>query len=147
MLLSFDSLNQVFNIDMKGAMTHPATLGEDSSGNITRINNAFDKIPQRLYSVEAQLQTLTAQMENARLELEKPFAFEQELTEKSTRLAELDSLLSMDASDAASETQPEKDKDAPAAKRRSVLEQLRAPVKPVEHGSIPTRKQSREGAL
>jgi hypothetical protein len=96
MLLSFDSLNKEFNIAMKGAMTYTAALGEDSSGNITRINNAFDRIPQRLKSVEAQLQTLIDQVENARAELEKPFAFEVELAEKSARLAELDAMLNMD---------------------------------------------------
>ena len=84
------------NIMNAASMTHTATLGDDSSGNITRINNAFDRIPERLNSVEVQLQTLTAQMENARIELEKPFAFEAELAEKSARLAELDASLNMD---------------------------------------------------
>jgi hypothetical protein len=49
-------------------------------------------------SVEVQLQTLNGQMENARMELEKPFAFEAELAEKSARLAELDAMLNMDDS-------------------------------------------------
>ena len=44
MLISFDSMNKEFKIDMKGSMTHTATLGDDSGGNITRINNAFDRI-------------------------------------------------------------------------------------------------------
>ena len=77
-------------------MTHTAVLGDDSSGNITRINNAFNKIPQRLQSSEAQMQTLYDQMENAKAELEKPFAYEAEFVEKSTRFAELDAMLNMD---------------------------------------------------
>jgi hypothetical protein len=81
---------------MKGSMTHTATLGDDAGGNITRINNAFDKIPQRLASVEAQLETYHSQQENARAELGKPFEKEQEFTEKSARLAELDSMLNID---------------------------------------------------
>jgi hypothetical protein len=81
---------------MKGDMTHIAVLGDDVSGNITRINNAFDKIPQRLQSSEVQLQILHDQMENAKAELDKPFAFEAEFAEKSARLAEIDAMLNMD---------------------------------------------------
>ena len=81
---------------MKGCMTHSASLGDDSGGNITRINNAFDKIPQRLTSVEAQLENLYNQQENARAELGKPFQREQELTERTARLAELDTMLNID---------------------------------------------------
>ncbi|MDL2233176.1 hypothetical protein LJC63_06305 [Ruminococcaceae bacterium OttesenSCG-928-L11] len=96
MLISFDSLHKTFHIDMKGNMAHGADLGDDSYGNITRINNAFDKIPQRLQSVEAQLQTLYSQVENAKAELERPFPLEAELAEKSERLSELDAMLNMD---------------------------------------------------
>ena len=81
---------------MKGAITHTAVLGDDGGDNITRITNAFDKIPDRLNSSEVQLQTLYNQQENAKTELNKPFEREQELTEKSARLAELDALLNMD---------------------------------------------------
>jgi hypothetical protein len=96
MYISFDKHNAEFTCSMKGHMTHTAALGEDSSGNITRINNAFDKIPQRLASSEAQLQTLHEQVENAKIELTKPFAFEAEFAEKSARLAELDAMLNME---------------------------------------------------
>ena len=89
-------LNKQFNLAMKGAMTHTVFLGDDAFGNITRINNAFDRIPQRLQSVEAQLQNLYDQTENAKAELDKPFAFEAEFAEKSARLAELDTMLNMD---------------------------------------------------
>ena len=96
MSISFDSFTKEFNIDLKGSMTHTAVLGADASGNITRINNVFDKIPQRLHSSEAQLQTLYDQMENARAEFDRPFAFEAEFADKSARLAELDTMLNMD---------------------------------------------------
>jgi len=97
MYISFDSFHKTFNCDMKGSMTHSTQLGTDSFGNITRINNAFDKIPQRMQSSESQLQTLIERMESARVELDKPFTFETELTEKSARLAELDAMLNADA--------------------------------------------------
>ena len=96
MLLSFDAIGKQFNLAMKGSMTHAVSLGDDASGNIARINNALDRIPQRLQSVEAQLQALYGQIENAKAELEKPFAFEAELAEKAARLAELDAMLNID---------------------------------------------------
>ena len=96
MYISFDKVKSEFLIDMKGSMTHTATLGDDSGGNITRINNAFDRIPQRLASVESQLETLYNQQTTAKAELGKPFEREQELVEKTARLAELDSMLNMD---------------------------------------------------
>jgi hypothetical protein len=128
MLLSFDSMEKVFTIAMKGAMTHTAVLGDDSSGNITRINNAFEKIPQRLMSVEVQLQTLNDQMENARMELEKPFAFEAELAEKSARLAALDAMLNMD--DSPDEQRPEGEISPEAGDVQANVEPIAAKEKP-----------------
>jgi hypothetical protein len=96
MFLSFDSFNKVFHVAMKGSMTHTATLGDDAGGNITRINNEFDRIATRLKSVEVQLETLYSQQEAAKAELGKPFEKEAELAEKSARLAELDASLDMD---------------------------------------------------
>ena len=95
MYISFNKHTSEFTCSMKGNMTHIATLSNDPSGCISRINNAFDKIPDRLRSSENQLQTLHEQVENAKAELAKPFAFEGELVEKSARLAELDASLDM----------------------------------------------------
>ena len=96
MSISFNKIASEFTCSMKGSMTHTATLSNDASGCISRINNAFDKIPERLKSSEVQLQTLHEQAENAKTELAKPFAFEAELAEKSSRLAELNATLDMD---------------------------------------------------
>jgi hypothetical protein len=104
MLISFDMFNKEFKCDMKGSMTHTAMLGNDSFGNITRINNAFDKIPQRLQSSEVQLQMLYEQVENAKTELQRPFPHEQELADKTARLAELDTMLNMDENPGAEKT-------------------------------------------
>jgi hypothetical protein len=93
MLISFNKITSEFNCSMKGSMTHSATLSNDPSGCISRINNAFEKIPDRLMASENQLQTLHEQMENAKTELAKPFAFEADLIAKSARLAELDASL------------------------------------------------------
>jgi hypothetical protein len=100
LLISFNKITSEFTCSMKGSMTHTATLSNDPSGCISRINNAFDKIPERLQSSENQLQTLHEQVDNAKAELAKPFAFEDELIIKSARLAELDASLDMDGNSA-----------------------------------------------
>jgi len=123
--ISFDSFSNEFNITMKGGMTHTATLGNDASGNIARINNAFDKIPQRLQSSEAQLQALYDQIGLAKAELAKPFAHEAELAEKSARLAELDAMLNMDEA-----TEP------PLACDEEIAAEATAPISTKEKPSI-----------
>jgi hypothetical protein len=65
-------------------------------GNITRIDNALDALPSRGYSCKEQLNNARNQRENAKVEAAKPFDKEDELIEKSARLAELDALLNMD---------------------------------------------------
>jgi DNA methylase len=123
MLVSFDIMNKEFVCSVKGSMTHTTTLGNDSFGNITRINNAFEKITQRLQSAEVYLQTLGEQMENAKTELDKPFAFESELAEKSERLAELDSILNME--DTISDVKTDIISEEVAKSKPSVLETLK----------------------
>ncbi|MDO0824048.1 SNF2-related protein [Desulfosporosinus nitroreducens] len=78
-----------YKLSLKGAMTHNVELGIDAYGNLTRIDNALAEMGSRLKSVQAQLDNLYLQMENAKQELGKPFLQEQELQQKSARLAEL----------------------------------------------------------
>jgi hypothetical protein len=134
MFLSFDNISKKFECSMKGSMTHTITLGNDSSGNITRINNVLDKIPSLIHSSEEQLQTVYGQIANAKAELDSPFAYEVELTEKSARLAELDAILNMDESpettqDMEEVTEPTVAKREPAETSRkekpSILEALK----------------------
>jgi len=71
-------------------------LGDDALGNIVRINNALDKLPERLEEAKSQLATLNRQVEAAKLELSNPFEQEQELQEKESRLAILNAELNID---------------------------------------------------
>ena len=107
--ISFDTMSREYKCQLKGAMTHAVSLGADPSGNIIRIDNALDKIPVTMDKVETKLQSLYSQVENAKVELTKPFAQETELAEKSARLTELDTLLSLDGRDTPSEESREGD--------------------------------------
>lgn len=96
MELSYESFRQEFEIMLKGAMSHRVVLGTDARGNIIRLDNGLNLIPERLEHAKEQLVNLNNQKEAARLELGKPFPQESELMEKSQRLAELDAALNMD---------------------------------------------------
>ena len=96
LMLSYDTFSKVFKLTLKGALSHTIDLGSDIHGNIQRIENAFDMLPTRLNACEQALANLHTQMENAKAEVEKPFAQEDELRTKSARLAELDAMLNMD---------------------------------------------------
>ena len=95
--LSFDSWNDKFTLGLKGKLTHLLDMGADPVGNITRIDNALNRMPALLEDTIAKLNNVNKQLENAKQEVDKPFDREQELTDKLNRLAELNSLLNMDA--------------------------------------------------
>lgn len=96
LLLQYDTIAKTFRLTMKGTVSHTIDLGADVLGNIQRMENALSKLPERLDACNKSIQELQAQMENAKQEIQKPFGQEQELAEKTKRLATLDALLSID---------------------------------------------------
>ena len=96
MSLTLEDFGRDYVLTLKGQMTHRVTLGKDARGNLTRIDNALNAMPDRLQNVRNTLDALTAQMEAAKAELGKPFPQEEELRVKSARLAELNAELNID---------------------------------------------------
>ncbi len=96
LLLHYDTVAKTFRLTMKGMASHTVDLGADVLGNIQRMENALSKLPERLDTCNKSIQELNTQLENAKLEIQKPFQQEQELAEKTKRLATLDALLSID---------------------------------------------------
>jgi hypothetical protein len=94
--LSYASFGQTINLMMRGAMTYQTELGTDTFGNLQRITNALDKLPERLEGAKAQLANYEKQVAAAKEELAKPFAQEEELAAKESRLALLNSDLNID---------------------------------------------------
>ena len=109
------------------------SLGSDPHGNIVRLDNALSNFADRITAAENELDTLQQQQAAAQIEVEKPFPQEEELAQKSTRLAELNAQLDVDEKHHEPEQDEEKQEDAP---RRSVLAALEEkadkaePVKP-----------------
>ena len=94
--LSFDTFEKAYQIKIKGSLSRSISLGTDSIGNITRIDNAIEKIPERLEAKKQELTTLEQQFATAKAEVDKPFDKEEELTEKTNRLGVLNGLLNVD---------------------------------------------------
>ncbi len=116
MSLSFDSFSREYKITLNNALSHTVSLGADIHGNITRIDNLLENFETRFKACQEILENNKAQLENAKIEVEKPFASDEELKTKTARLDELNSLLNMDEKsgeiigDEQSEDEPEEPK-------------------------------------
>ena len=128
MELSFSTLHNQFEIAFKGQSTNHVFLGTDARGNITRLDNALDNFPKRIEKAENRLDTLIQQRDAAQAELGKPFQQEDELAEKSARLAELDALLNMEDSPSQEAPEEEKAETKEEGRKPSVLAELKAAV-------------------
>ena len=132
--LRFDTFRSEYQAILKGERRYPVALGTDPLGNIIRLDNSLNNFPERINSAENELATLHQQQAAAQIEVEKPFPQEEELAEKSARLAELNAQLDVDEKNHEPEQEEEPDEDAP--RRPSVLAALEEksdkpePVKP-----------------
>ena len=132
--LRFDTFRSEYQAILKGERRYPVALGTDPLGNIIRLDNSLNNFPERINSAENELATLHQQQAAAQIEVEKPFPQEEELAEKSARLAELNAQLDVDEKSHEPEQDEEEQEDTP--RRPSVLAALEEksdkpePVKP-----------------
>jgi len=135
--IRFDRFKNEHQAVLRAELSYPVSLGDDARGNITRLDNAIDNFADRIADAENTLQNLEQQKQAAEIEVAKPFSQEEELQEKSARLAELNALLNIDRDRSSSQDAPEETKEeASPAARPSVLAALEEkanqpePVKP-----------------
>ena len=91
--MSVENFGSTFVLTLQGQMTHRVELGMDVVGNFLRIDHALDKMPERIAALQTQINSIQSQMEVLRNEVNRPFAQESELQQKSARLAELNAKL------------------------------------------------------
>ena len=96
MELYFDTVQRNYVVKLKGETSRDVPLGDDSHGNIVRIDNGIERFEEALADTKNSLENTEKQFETAKQEIEKPFAKEEELRAKTTRLDELNILLNMD---------------------------------------------------
>ena len=134
--LDYDIVSQKYFVNLNGSMTYKVELGSDPRGNITRIDNKMESVPDRIAKEKLALDELCRQEQAVKDELQKPFAQETELKEKQIRLAQLNAELDIDDKTPI-EAAIEEEQDVP-----SIREQLRAPC---EKGAEKSNKvQNRE---
>ena len=132
--LRFDTYRSEYQALLKGQWKYTVSLGTDPLGNIIRLDNSLNNFPERITAAENELDTLHQQQAAAQIEVEKPFPQEEELAEKSARLAELNAQLDVDEKNHEPEQDEEEKADEP--RRPSVLAALEEksdkpePVKP-----------------
>ena len=123
--IRFDSFKNEHQAVLRAKLSYPVSLGDDARGNITRLDNAIDNFADRIADAENALQNLEQQKQAAEVEVAKPFAQEEELAEKSARLAELNALLNIDRDRSSSQDAPEEtEENETPATRPSVLAAL-----------------------
>ena len=119
--MRFDAFRTEYQALLKGQRKYTVPLGTDPLGNIIRLDNSLNSFPERITAAENELTTLHQQQAAAQIEVEKPFPQEEELAEKSARLAELNAQLDVDEKSHEPE-QEEEQEDTP--RRPSVLAAL-----------------------
>lgn len=135
--LRFEPFRSECQAVLKGRLPYPVSLGTDPHGSITRLDNALNAFADRIAHAENELDNLKEQQQAAQAEVEKPFPQEEELAEKSVRLAELNAQLDMEDH----RPEPEQAEALTRPSVRSALERIdkAAPVKPFK------TSQNREG--
>lgn len=120
MEIYYDTVNAHYCMNLCGKAKHKVDLGADALGNLTRIENELSKLPVRLEAVKTKKAETIAQLETAKEEIKKPFAFEDELKEKTERLNALNIELNLNEKDTSvMDTEPEQTEEQPERKCES----------------------------
>ena len=132
--LRFDTYRSEYQALLKGQRKYTVPLGTDPLGNTIRLDNSLNNFSERITAAENELDTLHQQQAAAQIEVEKPFPQEEELAEKSARLAELNAQLDVDEKSHEPEQDEEEQEDAPRPSVLAALEEKSdkpEPVKPL----------------
>ena len=117
MEIFYDTMGTHYCLNLCGQAKYKVELGSDPLGNLTRIENELAKLPARLEAAQIKLTETIEQLETAKVEVQKPFTFEEELKEKSERLNALNIELNLDKKDpAVLDAEPEEAGEQPERK-------------------------------
>lgn len=126
-----------FTVTMKQHLTYTAELSSDLTGNIARINNALEKIPQSLENHKQNLIRFQKELESAKEESARPFPQEEELAKKSARLSELNIQLDQEEKSGGNESEKENQKDGEKGEAETIELQTIESEKTAQTNFIP----------
>ena len=130
--LRFDTYHSEYQALLKGQRKYSVALGKDPLGCIIRLDNSLNNFPERITSAENELATLKQQQAAAQIEVEKPFPQEEELAEKSARLAELNAQLDADEKHDPEQGEEEKADEPRRSSVLAALEEKSDKVEPIK---------------
>lgn len=104
--IKYDSFFNKYNFILKGKGEYRGEFGTDEIGNITRMDNVLDKLPERLENTISKLKDTEEQFQTAKIEIQKTFPQAELLKDKTLRLAEVNNLLDMGKSEDISQDNP-----------------------------------------
>ena len=133
MELQLNLTTHFYEVLLKSATTQKVSLGDDPNGNITRIDNAIGRIADHIENAKAELKNIQTQFETAQIEVQKPFAQEEELKAKTKRQIEVEKLIS------SGENEPEQNAISDYYYFSATDEQINA----LNNASIPFEKQTK----
>lgn len=133
MELQLNLTTHFYEVLLKSATTQKVSLGDDPNGNITRIDNAIGRIPDHIENAKAELKNIQTQYETAQIEVQKPFAQEEELKAKTKRQIEVEKLIS------SGENEPKQNAISDYYYFSATDEQINA----LNNASIPFEKQTK----
>lgn len=145
MTLWADTATQKFQVTMKHSLSHTIELGSDPVGNIARLENALAAIADHLEQNRGKLENLNAQMEEAKLEVKRPFPQEQELAEKTSRLNVLRIALNMDGKSTGKRERDKEELDGGKPSIKGMLKRLG--VESAATASTPQKGKDMEVAI
>ena len=139
MSVTLENFGKNYILTLRGEMSHRVELGSDPRGNLIRIDNALNAIPDRIATAQKSLEDTKAQLETAKAEMGKPFPQAEELAVKSARLAELNAELNIDQ-----RSQVERAPEEVAKKKPSVMERLQELKEQVKATDTVPKKKSEQ---
>ena len=92
----FSTYDNKYKLCLKGNAEYFGEFGADPGGNILRMDNLIEKIPEIKKDFENKLTVYQEELKNAKEEVVKPFQQERILKEKKERLNELNKLLNVE---------------------------------------------------
>ncbi len=117
----YDPVNSNYCLNLCGKSRHKVELGSDAFGNLTRIENELSRLPAMLTAAKTRKEEIVTQLKNAKVEVKKPFAFEEELKEKTDRLNALNIELNLnEKAPSALDTEPEQGDEPPERKNKDL---------------------------
>lgn len=93
--LSFDPFSA--GLVLRGSSRYNTDIGSSGQGAITRIENLAERIPSYLTYAQRDLEEVQKQLEAARQQMDQPFIYEEELSEKAATLTEINTKLEFES--------------------------------------------------